>query len=76
MQQIRNARALAPPQQRNLDIGTKTNGGIGLADGYLARLEAALASTPPVRRPRLVAAALGTRAGLVGAADIAKQDAV
>jgi len=32
MQQIRNARALAPPQQRNLDIGTKTNGGIGLAD--------------------------------------------
>ena len=32
MQQIRNARALAPPQQRNLDIGTKTDGGIGLAD--------------------------------------------
>jgi N-acetylmannosamine-6-phosphate 2-epimerase/N-acetylmannosamine kinase len=51
-------------------------GGIGLAGGYLARLEAALASTPPVRRPRLVAAALGTRAGLVGAADVAKQDAV
>lgn len=32
MQQIRNACALAPPQQRNLDIGTKTDGGIGLAD--------------------------------------------
>ena len=32
MQQIRNACALAPPQQRNLDIGTKTDGSIGLAD--------------------------------------------
>ena len=32
MQQIRNARALAPPQQRNLDIGSETDGSVGLAD--------------------------------------------
>ena len=32
VQQIRNARILAPAQQRNLDVGTKTDGSIGLAN--------------------------------------------
>lgn len=72
----RAARLLANIQLAIAPDMIVVGGGIGLADGYLARLEAALASTPAVRRPRLVAAALGTRAGLVGAADLAKQDAV
>lgn len=49
-------------------------GGIGLAPGHLARIEAALAPLPAARRPRLVPAALGARAGVLGAADLARQE--
>lgn len=45
-------------------------GGIGLAEGYLAAVEAEFAALPPRLRPRLVPAALGADAGLVGAADL------
>ena len=44
-------------------------GGLGLAPGFLGRIEAALAAHPVVLRPRLVAAALGADAGLIGVAD-------
>jgi predicted NBD/HSP70 family sugar kinase len=47
-------------------------GGIGLAPGMIARLRAALEPLPPLRRPLLVPAALGARAGVVGAADLAQ----
>lgn len=46
-------------------------GGIGLAPGYLDRLARELAALTPRLRPRLVPAALGADAGLVGAADLA-----
>jgi N-acylmannosamine kinase/N-acetylmannosamine-6-phosphate 2-epimerase/N-acetylmannosamine kinase len=46
-------------------------GGIGLAPGQIERLRAALEPLPPLRRPALVPAALGARAGVVGAADLA-----
>ncbi len=42
-------------------------GGVGLAPGYLARVAAHLAAEPPLFRPRLVPAALGHDAGLIGA---------
>ncbi|EAR51324.1 N-acetylmannosamine kinase [Oceanicola granulosus HTCC2516] len=42
-------------------------GSIGLAPGYLVRVERALAGEPPLFRPRLVAAALGHDGPLVGA---------
>ena len=44
-------------------------GGLGLSDGFIARLEAALRGHPAALRPCLVAAGLGGDAGLVGAAD-------
>jgi predicted NBD/HSP70 family sugar kinase len=46
-------------------------GGIGLAAGLIERLHAALEPLPALRRPLLVPAALGARAGVVGAADLA-----
>ncbi len=46
-------------------------GGIGLAPGYLDRLDAALGGQPARLRPRLVPAELGADAGLIGAADLA-----
>lgn len=46
-------------------------GGIGLAEGYLAAVGAEFAALPARLRPRLVPAALGADAGLVGAADLA-----
>jgi predicted NBD/HSP70 family sugar kinase len=46
-------------------------GGIGLAPGQIERLQSALEPLPPLRRPVLVPAALGARAGVVGAADLA-----
>jgi predicted NBD/HSP70 family sugar kinase len=49
-------------------------GGIGLAPGQLERLRAALAPLPALRRPLLVGATLGDRAGVVGAADLATDD--
>jgi len=45
-------------------------GGIGLAPGFIGRLEAELSSLKPRWRPRLVPARLGARAGLVGIADL------
>jgi predicted NBD/HSP70 family sugar kinase len=44
-------------------------GGLGLAPGFLAGLEAALEEHPVALRPRLVAAGLGGDAGLIGVAD-------
>jgi N-acetylmannosamine-6-phosphate 2-epimerase/N-acetylmannosamine kinase len=44
-------------------------GGLGLAPGFLGRIDAALEAHPVALRPRLVAAALGADAGLVGVAD-------
>jgi N-acetylmannosamine-6-phosphate 2-epimerase/N-acetylmannosamine kinase len=46
-------------------------GGLGLAAGYLDRLERHLASVPALMRPTLCAAALGADAGLIGIADLA-----
>lgn len=45
-------------------------GGIGLAPGYLARVEHALPQSRPRLRPRLVAAQLGSLAGVIGVADL------
>ena len=44
-------------------------GGLGLAVGFLPRLEAALALHSATLRPRVIQAALGADAGLIGAAD-------
>ncbi len=49
-------------------------GGIGLAPGYRARIEAQLDHVPERLKPRLVAARLGERAGVVGIADLALQN--
>lgn len=56
--------ALGP---RRIVIG----GGVGLARGTLQRLESRLAQLDPPFRPHLVAAKLGARAGVIGAADLA-----
>jgi len=45
-------------------------GGIGLAPGFIGRLEGHLAALKPRLRPRLLPARLGHRAGLVGVADL------
>jgi N-acetylmannosamine-6-phosphate 2-epimerase/N-acetylmannosamine kinase len=45
-------------------------GGIGLAAGFIGRLERHLAPLRPRLRPRLLPAQLGARAGLVGVADL------
>jgi predicted NBD/HSP70 family sugar kinase len=47
-------------------------GGIGLAAGFLDRVRANLKALGPRLRPILVAAKLGTNAGLVGVADLAR----
>jgi N-acetylmannosamine-6-phosphate 2-epimerase / N-acetylmannosamine kinase len=60
--------ALDPPR---IVIG----GGIGLAPGYLARIEDCLREVPPRLRPRLVSARLGASAGVVGIADLANNQA-
>ena len=46
-------------------------GGLGLAPGYLDRLESQLAPLSALMRPRISAAALGADAGLIGIADLA-----
>lgn len=48
-------------------------GGVGLAAGFLPRLEAALSRFPSALRPSLVPALLGADAGLLGAADLLKR---
>jgi N-acetylmannosamine-6-phosphate 2-epimerase/N-acetylmannosamine kinase len=45
-------------------------GGVGLAPGYLTRLEKALSRLPTIFRPSLTPALLGADAGLLGAADL------
>lgn len=45
-------------------------GGVGLAPGYLSRLEKALSRFPTCLRPSLTQALLGADAGLFGAADL------
>ncbi|KLK91298.1 N-acetylmannosamine kinase [Microvirga vignae] len=45
-------------------------GGVGLAPGYLSRLEKALSHFPALLRPSLKPALLGPNAGLLGAADL------
>ena len=62
----RNIQLAVEPQR--IVIG----GGIGLAPGYLDRLRAALAGLDPALAPRLVPAALGALAGVVGASAIAE----
>lgn len=46
-------------------------GGIGLAEGYLDLMRSHLSGMSPRLTPRLVAAKLGRRAGIIGAADLA-----
>lgn len=48
-------------------------GGVGLAPGFLERLQGAVGCLPALLRPRLAAAALGAEAGVLGAADLAQQ---
>jgi N-acetylmannosamine-6-phosphate 2-epimerase/N-acetylmannosamine kinase len=48
-------------------------GGVGLAAGFLPRLEAALSRFPSALRPSLAPAVLGADAGLLGAADLLKR---
>jgi len=48
-------------------------GGVGLAAGFLPRLEAALSRFPSALKPSLVPALLGADAGLMGAADLLKR---
>jgi N-acetylmannosamine-6-phosphate 2-epimerase/N-acetylmannosamine kinase len=48
-------------------------GGVGLAEGFLPRLEAALTRFPSALRPSLAPALLGADAGLLGAADLLKR---
>ncbi|TXH98977.1 MAG: ROK family protein [Rhizobium sp.] len=48
-------------------------GGIGLASGYLEAVGTQIAGLPPHLAPRLVAASLGPRAGIIGAADLARR---
>ncbi|WP_262265596.1 putative N-acetylmannosamine-6-phosphate 2-epimerase [Microvirga yunnanensis] len=45
-------------------------GGVGLATGFVPRLEAALSRFPSALRPSLALARLGADAGLLGAADL------
>lgn len=47
-------------------------GGIGLADGFIARLRALAHDIEPDYRPDIRAAALGADAGLIGIADLAR----
>ncbi len=63
---LRNLQLILAPERIVL------GGGIGLAPGHLGRIAARLAGLPAVVRPHLVPAALGARAGVVGAADLAR----
>lgn len=46
-------------------------GGVGLATGFLERVKAEITKLDPAAVPQLQAATLGTRAGIVGIADLA-----
>jgi N-acetylmannosamine-6-phosphate 2-epimerase / N-acetylmannosamine kinase len=47
-------------------------GGIGMAPGYVVRLEQKLAALPDHLRPKLIPAELGAEAGIIGAAALAE----
>lgn len=47
-------------------------GGVGLAQGFLGRIQQQLESLSPRLRPTLVAASTGAAAGILGAADLAR----
>lgn len=68
----RAARLLANIQLMLAPERIVLGGGVGLAPGHLDRLRGLLGPIPPVRRPCLVPAALGARAGAIGAADLAR----
>ena len=68
----RTARLLANIQLILAPDSIVLGGGIGLAPGHIERLRSLLDALPPLRRPRLVPAALGPRAGVIGAADLAR----
>jgi N-acetylmannosamine-6-phosphate 2-epimerase/N-acetylmannosamine kinase len=46
-------------------------GGVGLAEGFLEKVRAEVSAIGPSATPRLLSAALGPRAGIVGIADLA-----
>lgn len=48
-------------------------GGVGLAGGYIERVVKAVAHLQPLLRPTLRPAALGSDAGIIGIADLARQ---
>jgi len=52
---------------------TVIGGGLGLAPGYLSRLENALSCFPAPLAPFLMPALLGVDAGIIGAADLLRQ---
>ena len=68
-QLCRNLQLLTDPEV--IVIG----GGVGLASGYLARVEGHLARLAPLYRPTLTPAALGSEAGVIGIAALAHQEA-
>ncbi|EYD74968.1 ROK family protein [Rubellimicrobium mesophilum DSM 19309] len=68
----RAARLLANIQLMLAPARIVLGGGIGLAPGQIERLRELLGPLPPLRRPCLVPAALGARAGVIGAADLAR----
>jgi N-acetylmannosamine-6-phosphate 2-epimerase/N-acetylmannosamine kinase len=49
-------------------------GGVGLAPGFIARLQKHLAGLPDLLRPDLREAALGAKAGLLGVADFGERE--
>lgn len=53
--------------------GIVIGGGIGLADGFLDRVRAAIPAESARLKPDIVAARLGRHAGVIGIADLARQ---
>ncbi len=52
---------------------TVIGGGVGLAPGYIERMEESVAHFQPLVRPTFVRAELGADAGVIGVADLAKR---
>jgi predicted NBD/HSP70 family sugar kinase len=53
---------------------TVIGGGVGLAPGYMERMEASVAHFQPLVRPTFVRAALGKEAGVIGVADLSRRN--
>ncbi len=53
---------------------TVIGGGIGLASGYIERMEASIAHLQPLVRPTFVRAALGKDSGVIGVADLSRRN--